>query len=102
MDMKDRDETSSSPDLGVSEIHSTEDGPIHLWVSPDKEGGWKARIWGTQLAGARSFKTVEAANTYALDSFRQMFPEHTCTDRCGTSAAVAQKQAADEMNAGDY
>jgi len=52
---------SSEVDRGVNEIHFTEDGQIHLCASPDKDGGWRARRWGTQLSGARHFKTVEEA-----------------------------------------
>lgn len=93
---------SSGADRGVSEIHFTEDGQIHLWASPDKDGGWRARRWGAQLSGARHFKTVEEANAYLQQSFREMFPEHVCTAQCGTSGEVAQRRAAEEMNFHDY
>ena len=83
---------------GVSEIHDTEDGPIHLWVYPAKEGGWNAINWGHQLAGARHFKTVAKANAYLLDAFRRMFPEHTCNAKCGTAEAAAQRRAVEATN----
>ena len=95
-------DSASRADRGISEVHHTEDGQIHLWASPDKEGGWRGRFWGTQLAGAQHFKTVEEANAFLQRSFREMFPEHVCAAACGTSEDVAQRRAAEEMNFHDY
>jgi hypothetical protein len=80
--------------LPVSLVHQTEDGPVHLSTSPDKEGGWKARIWGRQLAGARRFQTLAEANRHLLDSFARMFPHHLCE--------AAQESAATGMQFWDY
>ena len=91
-----------SPKDGLSEIHFTEDGQIHLWAYPDKDGGWKAVQWGSQLAGARHFKTADQANAYLRESFRQMFPEHVCTPRCGPTDSGGQRLAAEESNFRDY
>jgi hypothetical protein len=87
---------------GLSAIHETEDGAVHMWASLDKTGDWKALLWGTELAGVRHFLTVNEANGYLLDSFWRMFPEHSCSGHCGTLDAVAQKRAAEKMNACDY
>jgi hypothetical protein len=73
----------------VSFIHDTEDGPIHLLVSSDKKGAWIARHWGHQLAGIRLYKTLAAANRGVRQTFRELFPEHVCTRRCGRADQVA-------------
>jgi len=87
---------------GLSVIHETEDGAVHLWASRDEDGAWKARNWGTQLAGGWRFRTVGEADGYLLDSFRRMFPGHRCGGRCGAVEAAVQRRAAEEMNAWDY
>jgi hypothetical protein len=86
----------------VSVVHQTEDGPVHLWASPDQEGGWKAQIWGQQLAGARRFQTLPEANRYLLDSFARMFPEHECKGGCQHLDEAAQATAAARMQFWDY
>jgi len=88
--------------LPVSLVHGTEDGPVHLWASPDKEGRWKARIWGRQLAGARRFQTLTEANRHLLDSFARMFPDHLCSGGCEPLDDAAQERAAAEMQFWDY
>lgn len=82
----------------VSLIHTTEDGKIHLLVSLDKEGGWKAAFYGNELAGARHFETVYDANRYLLDAFSRMFPNHKCTADCGLASEISQRQAAARNN----
>jgi len=82
----------------VSEIHLTQEGPVHLWASPDKEGGWKARFWGIKLASASHFKTVEQANRYLTDSFHRRFPQHQCAEKCGTAGEIAQWVGAAEFD----
>lgn len=64
-------------------IHDTVEGPVRLLVRATEQGDWQALFWGSQLEGARRFPTVAEANDYLLESFREMFPEHRCTDRCG-------------------
>jgi len=88
--------------LPVSRVHLTEDGPVHLWASPDKDGGWKARIWGRQLAGARRFQTLAEANRHLLDSFARMFPGHLCSGGCEQLDETAQENAAARMQFWDY
>ncbi len=63
-------------------IHITEDGPIFGTMHPRSDGKWLARHWGRQLDGGRVCDSVEDANAYLLDSFHQMFPEHTCSEQC--------------------
>ena len=82
----------------LSLIHDTEDGPIHLWTLPDKDGAWEACFWGIELAGTRRFRTMAQANSYLLGSFARMFPTHSCTDRCRTGAEVAQRKAAMDLH----
>jgi len=88
--------------LPVSVVHQTEDGPVHLWASPNKEGDWRARIWGRQLAGARRFATMGETNRHLLDSFARMFPEHVCTTACMELDRAAQEAAAARMEFWDY
>jgi hypothetical protein len=88
--------------LPVSRVHQTEDGPVHLWASPDPEGGWKARIWGRELAGARRFETLAEANRHLLDSFGQMFGEHLCSEGCEHLDEATQEGAAARMQFWDY
>ena len=80
-----------SDDRGVSSIHETEDGLVHLLVVPDKEGGWRATIFGQQLACARHFDSVAGANSYVIASFSQMFPEHLCGSKCAPASEAAQR-----------
>jgi hypothetical protein len=87
--------------LAVSLVHQTEDGPVHLSASPD-EGGWRARIWGRQLAGARRFQTRAEANRHLLDSFARMFPHHLCSAGCEPLDEAAQESAAARMQFWDY
>jgi len=63
-------------------IHFTEDGPIFGASHERADGKWLARHWGRQLQGMRVCDTLEEANAYLIDSFRQMFPDHDCSVRC--------------------
>ena len=89
-------------EIPVSFVHQTEDGPVHLWASPDEAGGWKARMWGHQLAGARRFPDVAEANRHLRESFARMFPGHRCSGGCGYLEEAAQEHAAERMQFGDY
>jgi hypothetical protein len=88
--------------LPASMVHQTEDGPVHLWASPDKGDGWKARIWGRQLAGARRFPSLAEANRHLLDSFARMFPDHLCSGGCEHLDEAAQESAAARLQFWDY
>ena len=48
-------------------------------------GKWLAHNYGPQLDGGRIFKSRQEASQYNDESFRQMFPEHVCTERCQPS-----------------
>jgi hypothetical protein len=63
-------------------IHITKDGPIFGAVHNGPDGKWVARHWGRQLDGSRICGSVEEANAYLMESFRQMFPEHVCSEQC--------------------
>lgn len=93
---------NAKAELPASLVHQTEDGPVHLWASADKQGGWKARIWSRQLAGAHRFETMAEANRYLRDSFAQMFPEHLCAGGCQSLGETAQERAAAGMYFWDY
>jgi len=63
-------------------IHLTEDGPIFGAMHCGADGKWVVRNWGRQLAGFHICDSLEEANAYLIDSFRQMFPEHFCSEDC--------------------
>jgi hypothetical protein len=46
------------------------------------DGKWVVRHWGRQLDGGRICASVEEANAYLMESFKQMFPEHVCSEQC--------------------
>ena len=93
---------STLAELPISLVHQTEDGPVHLWASPNKAEGWKARMWGEQLAGANRFGTLAETNRFLLDSFAQMFPGHVCSSRCESLDEAAQESAAERLQFWDY
>lgn len=62
--------------------HDTRDGPIRLLARQAEDGAWEASLGGGELEEARRFPTVAEANDYLLECFREMFPEHRCTERC--------------------
>ncbi len=69
-------------DVPLDFTHDTEDGPIRLRAEKTRRGKWLATFSGQLLQGADRFKTVREANEFLLESFRRMFPEHECSDRC--------------------
>jgi hypothetical protein len=64
-------------------VHDTGDG--FIYSKAERRGRkWFARHWGQQLDGGRECGTMREANEFLAQSFREMFPEHRCTLRCGT------------------
>jgi hypothetical protein len=61
--------------------HDTGDGFIYSRVE-QRGRFWLSRHWGAELDGIRKCRTMREANEFAMESFRQMFPEHCCTARC--------------------
>lgn len=55
-------------------IHTTDDGPIFGTIHSGADGKWIARQWGRQLDGGRTCDSMEEANAYLIDSFRQYVP----------------------------
>jgi hypothetical protein len=74
---------------GFNFIHYTPEGPFYSRVTRLRNGIFFARHWGCELEGGREFRTRGAAKAYLLRSFAQMFPEHICTRRCGSTNAVS-------------
>jgi hypothetical protein len=74
----------------VNYIHYTEDGLIYSRATRLTTGRVMAQHWGSDLHGARIFRTVAAARKYLDESFSQMFPEHKCSVRC-TRVAPARR-----------
>jgi hypothetical protein len=75
---------TASPVSGrrLRSVHITEDRPIFGSMHSKADGKWLARHWGRQLDGGRTCDSVEEANAYLMESFRQMFTEHVCSERC--------------------
>jgi hypothetical protein len=73
-----------SPQAGgrLRSIHITEDGPVFGAMHSGADGKWVARHWGRQLDGGRICASVEEANAYLMESFKQMYPEHVCSEQC--------------------
>jgi hypothetical protein len=68
-------------------VHDTADGFVYCQTVRLAHGKWMARNWGDRLQGARECKTMREANEHLLTAFREMFPEHRCTDRCQMNPA---------------
>jgi len=51
-----------------------------------QDGSFSARHWGRQLDGGSRYQDLAAAREYLLESFAQMFPEHTCGEACSGPA----------------
>ena len=64
-------------------VHYTKDGPFYSRVTRLRTGTFRARHWGRNLEGGKEFRTLAGAKVYLVRSFAEMFPEHTCTTRCG-------------------
>lgn len=77
----------------LSFVHDTADGFVYSKV--ERRGrNWIGRHWGVQLDGIRVCTNVREANEYVVRSFREMFPEHRCTKRCGVCALHSSDPAA--------
>jgi hypothetical protein len=69
-------------DVPLDLSHHTEVGKIRLLVVETASGHCHATFAGQQLDGGRRFATIAEANQWILESFRLMFPEHKCDERC--------------------
>jgi hypothetical protein len=73
---------SSEAGKRLRSVHITEDGPVFGAMHGRADGKWVARHWGRQLDGSYVCDSVDEANAYLRESFRQMFPEHLCSGQC--------------------
>jgi hypothetical protein len=78
----------------VNHIHSTEDGLIYSRATKLAAGRVMARHWGRDLHGGRTLGSVPAARKYLIDSFSQMYPEHTCDGACGEAREPDNRESA--------
>ena len=67
----------------VNFVHFTEYGPIYSRATLLTTGEVMARHWGKGLDIGRECRSISAARKYLIESFSQMFPEHTCRGQCG-------------------
>jgi hypothetical protein len=63
-------------------IHHTTEGVVHLQVTRLEQGGWSARLFNAHLKALRHFEAPEAAYSWLVASFAEMFPGHRCTSLC--------------------
>ncbi len=66
-------------------VHYTKEGPFYSRVTKRRTGIFFARHWGRNVVGGKEFRTFRGAKSYLRQSFSQMFPEHVCTARCGST-----------------
>jgi hypothetical protein len=66
-------------------VHYTRDGPFYSRITKLRTGTLVARHWGRSLEGGKEFRTRKGAKAYLTRTFSRMFPEHTCTARCGAT-----------------
>ena len=72
-------------------VHYTREGRFYSRITRLESGSFFARHWGRDLEGGREFRTRSAAKAYLTRSFSQMFPEHACSSRCGSTSPGLQK-----------
>jgi ketopantoate reductase len=63
------------------EIHATTDGAVTLQVRKS-HNEWIATYCGSQLDGGLITTSEAEAVDEIREAFRQMFPEHDCTNNC--------------------
>jgi hypothetical protein len=64
-------------------VHYTGDGPFYSRITKLGTGNFLARHWGRSLEGGKEFHTRKGARGYLARTCSQLFPDHTCTARCG-------------------
>jgi hypothetical protein len=69
-------------------VHYTSDGPFYSRITKLRTGTFIARHWGRNLEGGKEFRTRKGAKAYLARTFSRMFPEHTCTARCGATDCI--------------
>jgi hypothetical protein len=69
-------------------VHYSSDGLIYLRITKLRTGEFWAQVWGESLEGGKEFRTKRGAKAYLERTFARMFPEHTCTARCGATTTV--------------
>lgn len=71
-------------------VHDTEDGPFYSRITRLRSGHFFARHWNLVLEGGKEFRSHQGARAYLLRSFCQMFPEHICSNACGSTKPAAK------------
>ena len=69
-------------------IHDTPEGPFYSRTTRMRTGKFFARHWGCSVEGGREFRTLAGARRYLAQSFTELFPEHVCTIRCGSTRSL--------------
>ncbi len=72
----------SAPNVVFWQLHITKDGPIQIWVEKVPTRGWRSRRIGRNLDGGIETTSQARALVDAFESFRELFPEHECSDGC--------------------
>jgi hypothetical protein len=71
--------------------HMTEDGAVRTWVE-GIHGCWAGGISGAQVQSLRLRRTRRGAILSVSMVFREMFPEHRCSESCETSIGTGLKR----------
>ena len=66
----------------ANEIHWENGDVVHLLVMPHREGGWQAKMWSSNCARMRVFKTPQEADWGVRRLFLKQFPRHLCDEYC--------------------
>jgi len=72
-------------------IHYTPEGPFYWRITRLSTGKFFARHWGCAVEGGREFRTLSGARKYLARSFAELFPEHVCTIRCGSTRSLPRR-----------
>ena len=74
---------ASTDELQWSRTHATDDGEVNAYVYRAVDGHYVGRVVGGGVDCGAWRTSAAEAQTWCEDSFRQMFPEHVCGDKCG-------------------
>ena len=72
----------------MNTIHCTESGPFYSRITMLNSQTYWGHHWGCDIEGGNTFGSVAAARHYLVDSFLKMFPEHVCSDACGSTTEL--------------
>lgn len=63
-------------------VHYVEDDLITSVAIRLRKKKWAARLTPNGVDAGKTTQSLQEAKKYLVDSFRSMFPQHVCTERC--------------------